>query len=89
MAEYIERDFALDVVKRTSGDYACAFSEIAHAQAADVVPVVRCRDCMHWTGVALGMRCLRYSFPPNCWIYSQPDEFCSSGSLPNDEGGRT
>lgn len=79
----------LDVLNRTSGDYACAFSEIAHAQAADVVPVVRCRDCKHWTGVALGMRCLRYSFPPNCWIYSQPDEFCSSGSLPNDEGGRT
>ena len=38
MSEYIERDFALDVVKRTSGDYACAFPEIAHAQAADVVP---------------------------------------------------
>ena len=79
----------LDVLNRTSGDYARVFPEITHAQAADVVPVVRCRDCKHWTGVALGMRCLRYSFPPNCWIYSQPDEFCSSGSLPNDEGGRT
>ena len=40
MAEYIERDFALDVVKRTSGDYAAAFAEIAHAPAADVAPVV-------------------------------------------------
>ena len=40
MAEYIERDFALDVVKRTSGDYAAAWAEIAHAQAADVAPVV-------------------------------------------------
>lgn len=40
MAEYIERDFALDVVKRTSGDYATAFCEIAHHKAADVAPVV-------------------------------------------------
>lgn len=40
MAEYIERNFALDVVKRTSGDYAAAFSEIAHVPAADVAPVV-------------------------------------------------
>lgn len=40
MAEYIERDFVLDVVKRTSGDYAAAFCEIAHHKAADVAPVV-------------------------------------------------
>ena len=40
MAEYIQRGFALDVVKRTSGDYAAAFAEIAHAPAADVAPVV-------------------------------------------------
>ena len=45
MEEYIKREIALDVVKRTSGDYAAAFAEIAHAPAADVVPVVRCRDC--------------------------------------------
>ena len=47
MMEYISRDFALDVVKRTSGDYAAAFAEIAHAPAADVAPVVRCRECKH------------------------------------------
>ena len=40
MAEYIERKEALDIVKRTSGDYAAAFSEIARYPAADVVPVV-------------------------------------------------
>lgn len=48
MADYIERGFALDVVKRTSGDYAAAFAEIAHAPAAAVAPVVRCRECKHW-----------------------------------------
>lgn len=45
----------------------------------DAVPVVRCRECKHWTGVALGMRCKWYSFPPNAWVYSQPDDFCSRG----------
>lgn len=43
MAEYIERSFALDVVKRTSGDYVAAWAEIAHAPAADVAPVVHGR----------------------------------------------
>lgn len=41
MGDYIKREFALDVVKRTSGDYAAAFAEIAHSPAADVRPVVR------------------------------------------------
>ena len=39
MKEYIERAAVLDVVKRTSGDYAAAWSEIAHMPAADVAPV--------------------------------------------------
>lgn len=43
MDDYIKRDFALDVVKRTSGDYAAAWVEIAHAPAADVAPVVHGR----------------------------------------------
>ena len=39
MAEYIEREAALDIVKRTSGDYAAAFTEIAHTPASDVAPI--------------------------------------------------
>ena len=39
MKEYIERAAALDVVKRTSGDYVAAWSEIAHILAADVAEV--------------------------------------------------
>nr|DAH90324.1 MAG TPA: UL49 family protein [Caudoviricetes sp.] len=49
------------------------------APIIDAVPVVRCRECKHCTGVALGMRCKWYSFPPNAWVYSQPDDFCSRG----------
>lgn len=40
MKEYIERAAVLDAVKRTSGDYMAAWSEIAHMQADDVAPVV-------------------------------------------------
>ena len=39
MSDYIKREAALDTVKRTSGDYAAAWAEIAHMAAADVAPV--------------------------------------------------
>lgn len=47
MAEYIKREDALEITKRTSGDYATAFAEIRKIPAADVVPVVRCKDCKY------------------------------------------
>lgn len=48
MKEYIERAAALDVVKRTSGDYVAAWNEIAHIPAADVAEVVLCKDCQYY-----------------------------------------
>lgn len=39
MSDYISRDAAMEIVKRTSGDYAAAFSEIRKLPAADVEPV--------------------------------------------------
>lgn len=49
------------------------------APTIDAVPVTRCKDCQHWTGIALGMRCKLCSFPPNSWVYSRPEDFCSRG----------
>ena len=58
----------------------CVFyNAIETAPAIDAVPVVMCRECIYWTGVALGMRCKLYSFPPNVWLCSKPDDFCSKG----------
>lgn len=37
MKEYIEREAALEIIKRTSGDYTAAFSEVARHPAGDVV----------------------------------------------------
>ena len=39
MADYISREAAMEIVKRTSGDYAAAFSEIRKLPAADGEPV--------------------------------------------------
>lgn len=43
--EYIGRAEALEITTRTCGDYAAAFAEIRKLPAADVAPVVRCKDC--------------------------------------------
>lgn len=40
MSEYIKREDALEIIKRTSGDYATAFAEIRKIPAADVAPIV-------------------------------------------------
>lgn len=78
MAEYIERAAALDVVKRTSGDYVAAWSEIAHMPAADVAEVVRCKDCV-WRGreeCAMFYRC-------DCGeqhTWETDNDFCSYGA---------
>lgn len=39
MGEYIDRKAAMEIVKRTSGDYAAAWTEIRKLPAADVAPV--------------------------------------------------
>ena len=84
MAEYIGREFALDVIKRTSGDYATAFAEIAHAPAADVAPVVRCLDCKHYREHRtkrhgnLICRCTRMGKYDMDYPV-KPDDFCSYG----------
>lgn len=85
MKEYIDREIALEIVKRTSGDYATAFCEIAHAEAADVVEVVRCKDCTMFTmeRKAVGM----YWDPPKndegwCNFFDSvvnKEDFCSNG----------
>lgn len=79
--EYIRRAEALEITTRTCGDYAAAFAEIRKLPAADVAPVVRCKDCKYHydCGVhfcnRLGMDCPDDS-----------DFFCSYGERKdNDE----
>ena len=59
-------------------------AEIDRAPTIDAVEVVRCKDCKHWSGLVLGMRCMYHSFPPNAYIYKQADDFCSKGERRED-----
>ena len=61
------------------GDVQTVLDILADAPTIDAVPITRCKDCQNWTGIALGMRCKLYSFPPNAWVYSKPEDFCSRG----------
>lgn len=89
MAEYIEKETALEIVKRTSGDYAAAFSEIAHLPAAAVAEVVRCRECKHYhaeTGWCDQLSYFQTSDGEPCspaksmdWKMFQENDFCSFG----------
>ena len=82
MAEYILKTAAMEIVRRTSGDYAAAFAAIRKLPAADVAPVVRCKDCWY-SGFdpEYGKRwCER------CWgsMLVQDDDFCSYGEKRED-----
>lgn len=62
----------------------CAVAAV-HTVAAE--PVIRCKDCQHYGGVAFGNVCRRWSAPlagmKNC---TKPDDFCSYGERrTNDE----
>ena len=58
---------------------------IENAPTVDAVPVVRCKDCTQWGGVAFGNVCRRWSAPlagmKNC---TGPDDFCSYGKRRTD-----
>lgn len=45
MSDYIKRKEALEIVKRTSGDYATAFCEIKKLPAVGVKSVGMCKAC--------------------------------------------
>lgn len=78
MSDLIRRDDVLEIIKRTSGDYATAFSEISKFPAVDAVEVVRCGDCEHFTGgMAIGM-CKRD--PEKPIIPIRWDDFCKYGA---------
>ena len=78
MTDYIRREAALEITTRTCGDYAAAFAEIRKLPAADVAPVVRCKDCKYGDYDSKpdgAMVCLRTK--DGFWIKEM--DFCSYG----------
>lgn len=41
MADYIKREDVLEIIKRTSGDYATAFAEVRKLPAENVIPATQ------------------------------------------------
>ena len=80
MKEYIEREAAIEavlgltIVDPAVAQYANAVYYILQDfPAADVAPVVRCRECKHWLGENVcDLDC-------NHEMYTDPDDFCSKG----------
>lgn len=82
MAEYIDRNAAVKAIMETKwergSDGAMAMEIVASAPIADVVPVVRCKDCKHAyinsfsaaSGVVLCSSNMKVM---------QQDDFCSYG----------
>ena len=81
MAEYIERDALIAEYDRVHvGPPGGARKLIEEAPAADVVPVVRCRDCIHITPVEGGL--------PLCTLHTIArayNDFCSDGARMDGE----
>ena len=58
--------------------YAEGITAIENAPSADVVEVVRCRDCKHYGGVTYGFVCRKYS-GVETKVCTEKDHYCSYG----------
>lgn len=88
MAEYIDRAVCLSILRAKANmavlmDASPYFEKAARMleklPAADVAPVVRCKDCKHYD---MGV-CLKIysdgSVHPEAWQSRKPEDFCSYG----------
>ena len=74
MAEYIEREAAIESLPVA---WDSALNALRNAPAADVAPVVRCMDCKYWQDNNGG-----YPHEECRWGNGEtpePDDFCSYG----------
>ncbi|MBR4016355.1 MAG: hypothetical protein IKK11_00900 [Oscillospiraceae bacterium] len=93
MAEYIELE-ELKKVLSNEAVHCLTFQKKGEARglvkakeivsklpAADVVEVVRCKDCIHWGGEYDTNECslITQLANPDYWLKTAPDDFCSSG----------
>ena len=82
MAEYIEREAVIDLITRRYENPEICTQEINSIPAADVAPVVRCKDCKwfadnnggEWYGCQM-FQVVRIT-PEGA---PKPDDFCSYG----------
>ena len=76
MAEYIDRDAFLAHMKRTDRYFDVKF-DVENFPAADVAPVVRCKDCIY-TRKLYGRLVCKYGTCSGCIL--REDFFCANGT---------
>lgn len=79
MAEYITKKAAINAVENAPIElFQSEWNEIGEminaVPAADVAPVVHCKDCKHAIGRWSDLVCCVYNYP-----LMRPDDFCSYG----------
>lgn len=89
MAEYIDREEALLKLMQ-DGCLASSIESIKNVPAADVAPVVRCKDCKHFREyITVGTVCTKYVKSLGGREVglraTEKDDFCSYGERKNDE----
>ena len=78
--QLIYKEDALEIVRRTSGDYAAACAEISRLPTVDAVQVTRCKNCdgrhveVSWCGTYV-----RCNFRDGTGLNMPKDGFCSFG----------
>lgn len=78
MSDYIKREDAIDAMERVS-DGICeqqAIDALCELPSADVVEVVRCKNCKWWTGIECANRDIDVV---------NDEEYCSYGERTTDE----
>lgn len=81
MAEYIKREAVIDLITRRYENPEICMQEINSIPAADVVEVVRCRDCKYGTSVWSGSVLCghpEYNLLEGALAY-EADHFCAYG----------
>lgn len=80
MAEYIKRKAVIDLITRRYENPEICTKEINSIPAADVAPVVRCKDCKHSCKDGTGRTCEGYWYELSEFAVSvEDDDFCSYG----------
>lgn len=82
--KYIEREAAIEAIKKDVMGGLNYESILKKIHAADVVPVVRCKDCQYWQESRYGIiemnACLRFDSPleKDGFIFkANAEDFCS------------
>ena len=88
MAEHIDKAILLDhldIENALGGHYGISLTEINKIPAADVVEVVRCKDCIHASMTSDGTCKYCAVWFQDEALYLDGDYYCADGERKNDD----